>query len=82
MPAVDKEILDRVMKRVFYPDQEITKQLNEYRVEYQVLQEEMMSVKPQIESLEKFKILNKQLTQEVSQLNEQLEVNSFKVNLI
>ncbi|XP_016911320.1 TBC1 domain family member 1 isoform X2 [Apis cerana] len=72
--AVDKEILDRVMKRVFYPDQEITKQLNEYRVEYQVLQEEMMSVKPQIESLEKFKLLNKQLTQEVTQLNEQLEM--------
>ncbi|CAK9812241.1 TBC1 domain family member 1 [Anthophora quadrimaculata] len=74
VPAVDKEILDRVMKRVFYPDQDITKQLNEYRVEYQVLQEEMMSVKPQIESLEKFKVLNKQLTQEVSQLTEQLEI--------
>lgn len=67
------------MKRVFYPDQEITKQLNEYRVEYQVLQEEMISVKPQIESLEKFKLLNKQLTQEVTQLNEQLEVRFFKI---
>ncbi|XP_017788167.1 PREDICTED: TBC1 domain family member 1 [Habropoda laboriosa] len=74
VPAVDRDILDRVMKRVFYPDQEITKQLNEYRVEYQVLQEEMMSVKPQIETLEKFKVLNKQLTQEVSQLTEQLEM--------
>ncbi|KZC11928.1 PREDICTED: TBC1 domain family member 1 [Dufourea novaeangliae] len=74
VPAVDKEILDRVMKRVFYPDQEITKQLNEYRVEYQVLQEEMMSVKPQIENMEKLKVLNKQLTQEVTQLNEQLEM--------
>ena len=74
VPAVDKEILDRVMKRVFYPDQEITKQLNEYRVEYQVLQEEMMSVKPQIENLEKMKVLNKQLTQEVGQLSEQLEI--------
>ncbi|XP_017880644.1 TBC1 domain family member 1 isoform X2 [Ceratina calcarata] len=74
VPAVDKEILDRVMKRVFYPDQEITKQLNEYRVEYQVLQEEMISVKPQIESLEKYKMHNKQLTQEREQLNEQLEI--------
>ncbi|CAL7947292.1 unnamed protein product [Xylocopa violacea] len=74
VPAVDKDILDRVMKRVFYPDQEITKQLNEYRVEYQVLQEEMMSVKPQMETLEKFKLLNKQLTQEVAQLTEQLEI--------
>lgn len=74
MPAVDKQSLDRIMKRVFYPDLEISKQLNEYRVEYQVLQEEMISVKPQIENLEKFKLQNKQLTQEVAQLSEQLEV--------
>ncbi|XP_076473410.1 PTB_TBC1D1_like and TBC domain-containing protein plx isoform X1 [Bombus vancouverensis nearcticus] len=74
VPAVDKEILDRVMKRVFYPDQEITKQLNEYRVEYQVLQEEMISMKPQMENLEKLKVLNKQLTQEVGQLSGQLEI--------
>lgn len=67
---------------MFYPDQEITKQLNEYRVEYQVLQEEMMSVKPQIESLEKFKVQNKQLTQEVTQLTEQLEVKFLKINLL
>lgn len=74
MPAIDKQSLDRIMKRVFYPDLEITKQLNEYRVEYQVLQEEMLSVKPQMENLEKFKLRNKQLTQEVAQLTEQLEV--------
>lgn len=74
VPAVDKETLDRVMKQVFYPDLEIPKQLNEYRVEYQVLQEEMTSMKPQIENLEKFKLLHKQLTQEVAQLTEQLEI--------
>lgn len=74
VPAVDKSTLDRVMKRVFYPDMDVSKQLNEYRVEYQVLQEEMLSVKPQIESLEKFKSLNKQLMKQVAQLNEQLEV--------
>nr|XP_050860467.1 TBC1 domain family member 1 isoform X1 [Vespula vulgaris] len=74
VPAVDKDTLDRVMKRVFYPDMEVSKQLNEYRVEYQVLQEEMLSVKPQIESLEKFKSVNKQLMKQVSQLNEQLEI--------
>ncbi|XP_012217772.1 TBC1 domain family member 1 isoform X2 [Linepithema humile] len=74
VPAVNKQSLDRIMKRVFYPDLEISKQLNEYRVEYQVLQEEMISVKPQIENLEKFKLMNKQLTQEVAQLNEQLEI--------
>lgn len=69
------------MKRVFYPDQEITKQLNEYRVEYQVLQEEMISMKPQMENLEKLKVLNKQLTQEVCQLSGQLEVRSLNINL-
>lgn len=74
MPAIDKQSLDRIMKRVFYPDLEITKQLNEYRVEYQVLQEEMISVKPQMENLEKFKLRNKQLTQEVAQLSEQFEI--------
>ncbi|XP_070160738.1 TBC1 domain family member 1 isoform X1 [Polyergus mexicanus] len=74
VPAVDKQSLDRVMKRVFYPDLEISKQLNEYRVEYQVLQEEMISVKPQMENLEKYKLQNKQLTQEVTQLSEQLEI--------
>ncbi|XP_071628429.1 TBC1 domain family member 1 isoform X1 [Temnothorax longispinosus] len=74
VPAIDKQSLDRIMKRVFYPDLEITKQLNEYRVEYQVLQEEMLSVKPQMENLERFKLRNKQLTQEVAQLSEQLEI--------
>ncbi|XP_011687771.1 PREDICTED: TBC1 domain family member 4 isoform X1 [Wasmannia auropunctata] len=74
VPAIDKQSLDRIMKRVFYPDLEITKQLNEYRVEYQVLQEEMISVKPQIENLEKFKVRNKQLTREVAQLSDQLEI--------
>lgn len=74
VPAVNKDILDRVMKRVFYPDMEMTKQLNEYRVEYQVLQEEMISVKPQIENMEKLELLNKQLSRQNAQLTEQLEV--------
>lgn len=74
VPAVDKSVLDRVMKRVFYPDMEIGKQLNEYRVEYQVLQEEMLSVKPQIENIEKLEMLNKQLTQQNVNLSNQLEI--------
>lgn len=71
------------MKRVFYPDVEMAKQLNEYRVEYQVLQEEMISVKPQIENMEKLELLNKQLTQQNTHLNEQLEVCrvNFKNNV-
>lgn len=74
VPAVDKETLDRVMKRVFYPDVEMAKQLNEYRVEYQVLQEEMLSVKPQIENMEKLEFENKELTRQNVRLSEQLEV--------
>jgi TBC1 domain-containing protein 4 len=66
------------MKRVFYPDTEMAKQLNEYRVEYQVLQEEMLSVKPQMENIEKLELLNKQLMQKNSHLNEQLQVRGFR----
>ncbi|CAG5082111.1 Similar to TBC1D1: TBC1 domain family member 1 (Homo sapiens) [Cotesia congregata] len=73
VPAVDKAMLDRVMKHVFLPDTEISRQLNEYRVEYQVLQEEMLSVKPQIENIEKLELMNKQLTQQNSRLTSQLE---------
>lgn len=65
------------MKRVFYPDMEMAKQLNEYRVEYQVLQEEMISVKPQIENIERLEELNKQLTRQNAHLTEQLEVIFF-----
>lgn len=74
MPAVDKETLDRVMKRVFYPDMEIAKQLNEYRVEYQVLQEEMMSVKVQMENIENLEMINQKLTRQNARLTEELEV--------
>ena len=77
VPAVDKTTLDRVMKRVFYPDMEMAKQLNEYRVEYQVLQEEMLSVKPQIENMEKLEELNRQLTEKNARLTQQLEVRIF-----
>lgn len=67
------------MKRVFYPDMEMAKQLNEYRVEYQVLQEEMLSVKPQIENMEKLELLNKQLTRQNAHLNDQLEARKIEL---
>lgn len=75
VPAVDKETLDRVMKRVFYPDMEIAKQLNEYRVEYQVLQEEMVSVKAQMENIENLEMINQKLTRQNARLTEELEVH-------
>ncbi|CAB0029485.1 unnamed protein product [Trichogramma brassicae] len=73
VPAVDNNTLDRVMKRVFYPDMEMAKQLNEYRVEYQVLQEEMLSVKPQIENMEKLEAMNKELLVRNQQLQDQFD---------
>ncbi|KAK0181177.1 hypothetical protein PV327_003483 [Microctonus hyperodae] len=80
VPAVDKIILDRVMKRVFYPDMEIAKQLNEYRVEYQMLQEEMLSVKLLSEKIDNLEMLNNQLTQQNAHLTSQLDiaVSSFQ----
>lgn len=46
--------------QVFTTD--ISKQLNEYKVEYQVIQEEMISVQPQMEALQKMEVQNKALT--------------------
>lgn len=70
------------MKRVFYPDVEMARQLNEYRVEYQVLQEEMLSVKPQIENMEKLEFENKELTRQNTRLGEQLEVCENNLHFI
>lgn len=51
-----------------------TKQLNEYKVEYQVLQEEMTSVQPQMDALHKLEIQNKTLTEQNKALMGQLEL--------
>lgn len=53
---------------------DITKQLNEYKVEYQVLQEEMQSVQPQVETLHKLETQNKTLTEQNKNLMTQLEI--------
>jgi TBC1 domain-containing protein 4 len=72
VPAIDKPTLDKIMKQVFTTD--ITKQLNEYKVEYQVLQEEMTSVQPQVEALHKLESQNKTLTEQNKALMAQLEL--------
>lgn len=53
---------------------DIAKQLNEYKVEYQVLQEEMASVQPQVETMHKLQAQNKTLTEQNKALISQLEV--------
>lgn len=51
----------------------ISKQLNEYLVEYNVLQEEMASVQPQVDALHKIETLNKNLTEQSKNLMNRLE---------
>lgn len=72
LPAIDKILLEKVMKQVVTID--ITKQLNEYLVEYQVLQEELASVQPQVEALHKMEAQNKTLTEQNKALMAQLEI--------
>lgn len=48
--------------------------MNEYKVEYQVLQEEMSSVQPQVEALHKLGVQNKTLTEQNKNLMTQLEL--------
>ncbi|KAK3920280.1 TBC1 domain family member 4 [Frankliniella fusca] len=71
IPNIDKNQLDRIMKKVFNMD--VTKQLHEYEVEYHVLQEEMSSPRPEAEKL-------RQLTIENNQLKEQLEISSSNMH--
>lgn len=48
--------------------------MNEYKVEYQVLQEEMCSVQPQVEAFHKLEAQNKTLTEQNKKLMTQLEL--------
>lgn len=59
IPQVDAVTLDRVMKDVFTMD--IRKQLSEYHVEYNVLQEEITTTNHHLESLNREKEANHHL---------------------
>ncbi|KAF5296315.1 hypothetical protein FQA39_LY12532 [Lamprigera yunnana] len=77
LPAIDKVMLEKIMKEVCTTD--ITKQLNEYQVEYQVLQEELASVQPQVEALRKMEGQIKTLTEQNKALMAQLELTLSNV---
>lgn len=68
IPQVDADTLDRVMKDVFTMD--IRKQLSEYHVEYNVLQEEITTTNHHLESLNREKETN-------HHLETQLQVSDF-----
>lgn len=72
LPAIDGCTLDKIMKQVFTTD--VSKQLEEYKVEYQVIQEEMISVQPQLEALQRLEVQNKVLTEQNKALTAQLEI--------
>lgn len=59
IPQVDGTTLDRLMKDVFTMD--IRKQLSEYHVEYNVLQEEITTTNHHLESLNREKEANHHL---------------------
>nr|XP_022903129.1 TBC1 domain family member 4-like isoform X3 [Onthophagus taurus] len=59
---------------------EVTKKLNEYKVEYLVLQEEILSVQPQVENLNKLEETNKSLIEENKNLKREIDVLSAEIN--
>lgn len=68
VPQIDANQLDKIMKDVFVMD--IKKQLIEYQVEYNVLQEEICTTQHYVESLNREKENN-------SQIESKLQVNNF-----
>ncbi|XP_050302062.1 TBC1 domain family member 1 isoform X2 [Anthonomus grandis grandis] len=72
LATIDKPILDKVMKHIYTTD--ISRHLDEYKVEYQVLQEEMASVQPQVEAMRKLEAQNKLLNAKNQELMGQLTV--------
>lgn len=58
---------------------DVGRQLEEYKVEYQVLQEEMASVQPQVEALRKLEAQNTTLVAQNKALSGQLELSNANV---
>lgn len=73
MPDIDASTMDKIMKDVFTMD--ITKQLIEYQVEYNVLQEEISTSQHYMETLNREK-------ENYSQLESKLQVTLILIKLI
>lgn len=73
VPAVDAKQLETLMKQIFHMA-DVPRALHEYKVEYQVLQEEMSSVRPQIEHLHRLEAEVTTLHDQNKQLVTQLEL--------
>ncbi|XP_054261715.1 TBC1 domain family member 1 isoform X2 [Macrosteles quadrilineatus] len=77
-PKIDKPIMDKVLKEVFYSD--ISKKLLEYEVEYHVLQEEVNTPRPEVKRIKELEEANKQLHIQNRCLSEQLEISTSNIN--
>lgn len=79
LPKVDPATTDKIMYDAFHPGDGISKRLDEYRTEYQVLQEEMASVKPIMEQVDRLQNENASLHDHNKQLAAQLELAQANV---
>ncbi|KAK9507288.1 hypothetical protein O3M35_007179 [Rhynocoris fuscipes] len=63
LPIIDNNFMDKLLKEVISTN--ITKELNEYGVEYHVLQEEMSSPRPETKRIKELEATNLALTQQL-----------------
>ncbi|KAK9886460.1 hypothetical protein WA026_016743 [Henosepilachna vigintioctopunctata] len=71
LTQIDKPMLEKIMKTVYVTD--ISQKLCEYKVEYHVLQEEMLSVQPLVEQVNNLELENRRLREKNKTLAHQLE---------
>ncbi|XP_073990153.1 PTB_TBC1D1_like and TBC domain-containing protein plx isoform X3 [Rhodnius prolixus] len=71
LPTIDNDSMDKLLREVLSIN--ITKELNEYGVEYHVLQEEMSSPRPETKRIKELEVTNLALTQ-------QLQIATSNVN--
>lgn len=74
LTELDAQMIDKIMTGALAPSNEVSGRLNEYKVEYQVLQEEANSSKPHIEELERLRCENRAVLERNAALSAQLEV--------
>ncbi|XP_075224583.1 PTB_TBC1D1_like and TBC domain-containing protein plx isoform X2 [Lycorma delicatula] len=78
VPSIDKNTVDKIMKQVFNTD--VSKKLLEYGVEYNVLQEEMSTPRPQTRKIKQLEDANKTLIAQNKALQEQLEIVNSNIH--
>ncbi|XP_014251258.1 TBC1 domain family member 1 isoform X2 [Cimex lectularius] len=78
LPKVNTQTLDRLLKEALNTD--ISKEINEYGVEYHVLQEEMASPRPETKKIKELEASNQALNQQLSAMSQQLQIEISNKN--